>query len=1307
MSKRTSNTRPESDSQNATQHMAKRKAGLMALEPRVLLDAAGFVTGVEGAVDAMMQDDSHIAAQALFSGAPATQTSSLVYNGLTFDSSHILEQGLETSDINSFHIEFESHNLDRAEVADMAFATSKTLPDLTRIYDMSAMPDLTTLTDISVVPDLSTITDTSVMPDLTQVFNDVPAPVTEDIGYTPDAEKPIIEEIGYTPDETASSSTIVFVDTSVNGYEALVADINPDYDIVLIGDGVDGVELMAATLEGREDVSAVHILSHGSAGVLSLGAATLDSASITGVYADEMAVIKSALSVDADIFIYGCDFGADAGAVSTLALATGADIAASNDDTGTAALGGNWLLEVKDGIIDSRALALAGFNGLLTGSDVDTDGDGVFDSVDIDDDNDGILDVDEGVVTIDGFTIGATVLTENGDGSGSFEIPVLDSLGNQVGSLTLNYTGFTGDGSVDGSSGTDPATFYTPILNVGLIGSDIALQLIYSVPDVNRHNFTYSVTSTGLDFTGAQHNIQGQPLDGGGPPGRVENGAFTIDHTLSEDPIALTAGGRTHRIDGIDGVGGEILTDGTTIDRISGRNANRYFNVGFNLGAGETYGVDVLHGSGRAEGIENTTFVFGTSVSAVSGADFDGDGIENHLDLDSDNDGITDNVEAQTTEGYIAPNADDAATYAANNGLNSAYIGTNGLTVTNTDGTDNPDYLDSDSDNDSLSDALERGDGQQTSVATGLSDAATDADGDGLFDVFEGDDVHDGFDVNDENRAAADIVLVGDPQLADDGSNADGTRLNSNFRDADTDNDGVVDSHDIDDDNDGILDVEEGLGVQFVQLNSTPILISGTGNAHLGPTGDGGTARAEVGDIYQYSNALVTAQGTFHVQMEFISITSNDNDPTDPNYDRFVFQSNGNIAFAGANASDDDYFIAEYTIIDAATGLPADIDLITAVAADIDGSGGITEIAGFETGEFSSVSISGSSTVPVVTGLGFENDAAFGGATEPTGFTLFRQAVATGTSGADRNDVTVTFDNQSSFRYLFGATGTDTGGITRGGQFQIGVVIASDTDGDGIANHLDIDSDNDGIPDNIEAQTTTGYIAPSGIGSAMVDTNGDGLDDVYDTPPNGDTGETGSLGLTPVNSDDDATTSDTTPDYLDTDSDNDGRNDTLEGGLGTAPATGLSGAMTDTDGDGLFDVFEAQLSGNVNDGFVVNENTLPLDGTLPDAGGDASVGTATPLVNDLDYRDLNDDPVANNDGIFTVTGGTATSFDIVAGTATGEGADSDPDGDTLSITQIIDPADSANPIAITESEQSVTLTSGTILHNFRRKRRNP
>ncbi|WP_396602794.1 LamG-like jellyroll fold domain-containing protein [Algibacter sp. R77976] len=149
-----------------------------------------------------------------------------------------------------------------------------------------------------------------------------------------------------------------------------------------------------------------------------------------------------------------------------------------------------------------------------------------------------------------------------------------------------------------------------------------------------------------------------------------------------------------------------------------------------------------------------------------------------------------------------------------------------------------------------------------------------------------------------------------------------------------------------------------------------------------------------------------------------------------------------------------------------------------------------------------------------------------------------------------------------------------------------------DTDGDTIPNYIDIDSDNDGIPDNVEAQPTIGYIAPSGSGTAITDTNNDGVDDNYGT---------GLLTL-------EDTDSDGTPDYLDLDSDNDGIPDIEENGM----VNTISG--TDTDLDGLDDVFEG---GNINDPYDVNDDINdPTDlSILPDSDGDLGIS------GDLDYRD--------------------------------------------------------------------------------------
>ncbi len=153
--------------------------------------------------------------------------------------------------------------------------------------------------------------------------------------------------------------------------------------------------------------------------------------------------------------------------------------------------------------------------------------------------------------------------------------------------------------------------------------------------------------------------------------------------------------------------------------------------------------------------------------------------------------------------------------------------------------------------------------------------------------------------------------------------------------------------------------------------------------------------------------------------------------------------------------------------------------------------------------------------------------------------------------------------------------------------------ICTDTDNDGIQDYLDIDSDNDGIPDNVEAQSTNGYISPSGSGATMVDLNNDGVDDNYGS------------GLASLED----TDGDSIPDYIDSDSDNDGTPDIQENGM----ANTLSG--NDADGDGLDDNFETT---NINDAVLdINEDIdNPLDlSILPDTDGDLSLG------GELDYRD--------------------------------------------------------------------------------------
>ena len=150
---------------------------------------------------------------------------------------------------------------------------------------------------------------------------------------------------------------LVFVDSSIEDYATLLADVDPRAEVVLLDANRDGIEQIAEVLAQRGGVDAIHIVSHGGSGELRVGQAVLNLDSMHGQYAEQLGRIGQLLAADADILIYGCNFAeglAGLAAAETLALFTGADVAASNDATGNLALGGDWDLERGVGIIESN-----------------------------------------------------------------------------------------------------------------------------------------------------------------------------------------------------------------------------------------------------------------------------------------------------------------------------------------------------------------------------------------------------------------------------------------------------------------------------------------------------------------------------------------------------------------------------------------------------------------------------------------------------------------------------------------------------------------------------------------------------------------------------------------------------------------------------------------------------------------------------------------------------------------------------------------------------------------------------------------
>ncbi len=171
-------------------------------------------------------------------------------------------------------------------------------------------------------------------------------------------------------DATVSQQVpIVFIDGAVDDIDVLIADIGPNAEIHILDSNADGVEQIAAVLAGRTDIASLHIISHGRSGTLDLGDTKLTAASMAGEYADEMAVIAASLGSNADILIYGCDFAAGSRgreAVALLAALTGADVAASDDLTGAADLGGDWDLEDQVGLVETGLLRLESWSGTLS-----------------------------------------------------------------------------------------------------------------------------------------------------------------------------------------------------------------------------------------------------------------------------------------------------------------------------------------------------------------------------------------------------------------------------------------------------------------------------------------------------------------------------------------------------------------------------------------------------------------------------------------------------------------------------------------------------------------------------------------------------------------------------------------------------------------------------------------------------------------------------------------------------------------------------------------------------------------------------
>ncbi|WP_218510279.1 DUF4347 domain-containing protein [Variovorax sp. dw_308] len=457
------------------------------------------------------------------------------------------------------------------------------------------------------------------------------------------------------------------------------------------------------------------------------------------------------------------DVDAESGTISvqlsvsggTLAAASGAGVTVANSGTASLTLSGTlasinaYLASSAAPVYSPAANATGGVTltmltndggntggGALTDTDtttitvlLDSDGDGVPDVTDIDDDNDGILDTVENTLPpslVDGSNEGAVGVawTEstntaslNGNITGTGWTPVAGTPDTWKGPFSLTGTGFWA-GAMNGVPGAADGQVF-----IGLYGGSADETMTRTIP-----------VSAGIQV-GDKVQINYNEIFGGvaglTPVGQSTNFIFTIDGVAYQG-ASMTYTGNVPKTWTADVITFTATTNSPKIV-VSIKPTGEYNYLGF-----DSFEV--------------------RKVAAITAAqDPDGDGLPNSLDLDSDNDGIPDNIEAQTTAGYIAPSGQGAAmTDVDRDGLDDRYDAntastdptlSKGLTPVNTDAAAPvpdaiPDYLDPDSDNDGTPDIAERRDGLPTTITS-----TTDTDHDGLLDIFEGGTPNNGYKV--------------------------------------------------------------------------------------------------------------------------------------------------------------------------------------------------------------------------------------------------------------------------------------------------------------------------------------------------------------------------------------------------------------------------------------------------------------------------------------------------------------------------------------------------------------------------------
>jgi Domain of unknown function (DUF4347) len=145
---------------------------------------------------------------------------------------------------------------------------------------------------------------------------------------------------------------LLVIDPGVDDYQTLAAGAIAGAEVAVLDANRNGIEQITELLKIHSDIHSLHLVSHGASGCLYLGNAQLTLETIDRYAWDLQNWFTDSAPV---LLIYGCNVATEpSGAkfLNCLHRLTGAAIAASTTQTGNAALGGNWDLEVSIGKVE-------------------------------------------------------------------------------------------------------------------------------------------------------------------------------------------------------------------------------------------------------------------------------------------------------------------------------------------------------------------------------------------------------------------------------------------------------------------------------------------------------------------------------------------------------------------------------------------------------------------------------------------------------------------------------------------------------------------------------------------------------------------------------------------------------------------------------------------------------------------------------------------------------------------------------------------------------------------------------------------